>query len=108
MKKNILISIIAFIISFNFAYGQPSSIANGGQSISHTTTLNTADQNMIFGSDVNAMLLNNDEMQSTQGFGFWSSVWDTIKNPWVAVPTIIGGTALCAVTYGAGCLTFAF
>lgn len=78
MKKLILTLASVFVLSFGFANASSISNVNTPSVIGSSTALSSNDQAMIFGGDANAMLLDNEEMKNTQGFGFWSSFLDTL------------------------------
>lgn len=99
MRKLILTLASVFVLGFSFANASAISNANTPSAIS------SSDQAMIFGGEANAMVLDNEEMKNTQGFGFWSSVGDFFKNPWNDVGIVAVGT-FCALTGGACLLAF--
>ncbi|MDO7253338.1 hypothetical protein [Helicobacter cappadocius] len=81
MKKLVLTLASVFVLSFGFANASSiDSINNNPQNISINTssTLSSADEAMLFGGKANAMVLDNEEMKNTQGFGFWSSFGDAL------------------------------
>lgn len=106
MKKLILTLASVFVLGFGFANASSiNSINTPSVSMSSSTSLSGNDQAMIFGGEANAMVLDNEEMKNTQGFGFWSSVGDFFKNPWNDVGIVAVGT-FCALTGGACVLAF--
>lgn len=79
MKKLILTLASVFVLGFSFANASSiNSINTPSVSMSSSTSLSGNDQAMIFGGEANAMVLDNEEMKNTQGFGFWSNFWDAL------------------------------
>lgn len=109
MKKVILTLISFFVIGFSFTYAQPSnSFSLEHSSINKSAhLLSNADTSLIFSGNVDALVLDENEMMNTQGFGFWSSflsignaILDTIKNPFVAIPALMA----CGTFLSPGCI----
>ncbi|PAF42016.1 hypothetical protein [Helicobacter sp. 11S03491-1] len=104
----VLISIL--LMGTSFVYGQSNNTVAAQNAVfyknTHSSVLSDREQNIIFGSNVNVVLLDNDEMKHTQGFGFWS--WVKQNSSWLIPVGVVSGAGLCAVTAGVGCLTFAF
>lgn len=101
MKKVILTLISFFVIGFSFAYAQPSnSFSLEHSSINKSAhLLSNADTSLIFSGNVDALVLDENEMMNTQGFGFWSSIWSAISNPFVAIPALLA----CGAFLSPGC-----
>lgn len=105
MKKLILTLASVFVLSFGVANASSINSVNTPSVIGSPTALSSNDQAMLFGGEANAMILDNEEMKNTQGFGFWSSIGDFFKNPWNDVGIVAVG-AFCALTAGACVLAF--
>ncbi|PAF42018.1 hypothetical protein [Helicobacter sp. 11S03491-1] len=68
----VLISIL--LMGTSFVYGQSNNTVAAQNAVfyknTHSSVLSDREQNIIFGSNVNVVLLDNDEMKHTQG-EFW-------------------------------------
>ncbi|PAF47207.1 hypothetical protein BKH41_07965 [Helicobacter sp. 12S02232-10] len=110
MKKLIFILVSMAFLGSSFAFAKPvntASIVNASFQQS-AGVLSSADQNLIFGDQVDAMVLGNDEMKNTQGFGFWSSIGDFLRTPIGQIVTA-GSIVGCIALTGSACaITLAF
>ncbi|PAF42820.1 hypothetical protein [Helicobacter sp. 11S02596-1] len=78
MKKIVVILCSIAFLAGGILSAQPLNGVTHQSSFTQNmgNTLSNADQNLIFGESVNAMVLGDEEMQSTQGFGWFSSWYD--------------------------------
>ncbi|MDO7253336.1 hypothetical protein [Helicobacter cappadocius] len=95
MKKIIVTLVSVFVLGFSLANANPMNAINTSNvSASSTTALSSSDEAMLFGGKANAMVLDNEEMKNTQGFGFWS---------WFVPVATVGGVVGCAALLGPVC-----